>query len=303
MRLNPTAAEPHRFAARCLAAAGRDSLARQEYRLAFLFGDREALKEAARRYSTLDELLTIVPDTPAGLGALSSLLLGMKRPTDAAEVLRRSWDEFRSLDALRSLSSVALQLGELEEALALARRLREQQPLDPASYLVASSALARVGRAEEARAELEQGVSRIPGSPPIVAALAEQALAARRFSEAARLAETMAARTAPEIASKRLFLARVFWAQGRMAEAIQEARSARDAVPNDAGPLLALASYCSQAGRYDEAIAAVERARSLPGARPGAYDSRLAELRTARQAQIDRRNREQYLGNPAPLPR
>lgn len=299
MGLNPTASEPHRFAARCLAAASKDDLAKREYRLAMLFGDSLALAEAKGHYPALQDLLEVAPETPQGLLALAALL-ATDRPFDVERVLRRAWEQFGDLGALRGLASTTLVTGTPDDALELARLYQKRRPADPAGYLVAATALARLDRAEEAHGELELGLSRNPGSPQLVVALAEQALALRRFAEARRLAESMAARTGPEFAGKRLFIARALWAQGRSAEAVQEARAARDAAPADVGVRLALASYCAGVGRYDEAIAEVEAAAALPASPPGAYAARLEELRAARQAQIERRNREQILGGPLP---
>ncbi len=302
MELNPTAAEPHRFAARCFSAGGKHDLAKREYRLALLLGDGRALAEAARHYSALQDLLTIAPDAPSGLASLANLLASADRPFDAERVLRRAWEEYADLDALRGLAWASLAIGETAPALDLARLYQRRRPTDPSGYVAAATALMRLERGDEARQELELGLSRIPGSPQLVTPLAERLLAARRYGEARRLAESMAARTGHEVASKRAFVARLLWAQGRYAEAIQEARSARDASPGDPGPRLMLASLCADAGRYDEAIAAVEGAAALPTVAPGAYASRLAELRAARQARIDRRNREQYLEAPGSLP-
>ena len=92
MALNPTAPEPHQYAARCLAAAGQDALARREYRLAVLYGSPSALAEAADRYQAVDELLQVVPDTGDGLIGLGYLLLSRQRPADAALVFRRALD-------------------------------------------------------------------------------------------------------------------------------------------------------------------------------------------------------------------
>jgi Flp pilus assembly protein TadD len=301
MILNPTAAEPHRYAARCFAAGGKDELAKREYRLAVLFGDPRALSEAVRRYAGVDDLLAIAPDTPAGLLALAGHLAA-DRPADAAKALRRAWEEYRDLDALRGLLPVSLALGDAEGALELARRYQALRPSDAAGYAIAARALSKLDRPEEAHGELELGVARVPGSPELLGTLAEQALAARRFAEARRLVESMTARTPGELASKRLAVARILWTQGRHGEAIQEARSASAVVPDDPGPRVALATYCAGAGRLDEAIAALEGAAALPGARPGAYAAELARLRSARQAQLEERERQQMLRGPEGSP-
>jgi hypothetical protein len=291
MSLNPTAAEPHRFTARCLAAAGQDALARREYRLAALFGDPSALAEALRRYPSLDDLFEVAPGTPQGLVSLASLLAA-ERPADAAKVLRRAWDEYSDLSALRWLSSLTLQLGDAEGTLSLAARFRERQPLDSTGWVVGAAALDRLGRPDEAQRLLEAGLARVPGSPANLGQLAQRAMQRRLFSEARRLVESMTARTPPEIAGKRLQVASILWAQGRYGEALDQARSAAGAAPADAGPRMAVSNYAAAMGRYDEAIAALEGAAALPGVKPGTYDRRLVELRASRQQHLDDRNRK-----------
>ncbi len=286
MSMNPTAAEPHRYAARCLAGAGQDSLAKREYRLASLFGDPAALAEGMHHYPALEDLFTIAPETPQGLISLAALL-SADRPTDAAVVLQRAWNEYGDLPALRWLSSLTLQLGNADRALSLAAHFRDLQPLDPTGWVVGSSALSKLGRPEEAQRLLEEGAARVPGQPAILGLLAQRAVEQRRFSEARRLVESMQAHTAPEVASKRLQVASIFWAQGRFSEALAEARSAAGAVPSDPGPLTAVSNYSAAMARYDEAISALEAAAALPGVHAGLYEKRLTELRAARQAQAD----------------
>ncbi len=301
MLLNSGAPEPHRFAARCLAAGGKADLARREYRLAVLLGDEGALAEAATRFRSLDDLLTVAPDTPQGLHALARLL-GPSRPADAGSVLRRAWEAYGDLAALRELAAVSLRLGKADEALELARAYRDRRRAEAAGYAIAARALLAQGLDEEAQRELELGVAHVQGSPELLSILAERALGARRFAEARRLVEGMAVRAPWEIAWKRLFVARILWAQGRMTEAIQEARSAAAIVPGDPNALAAVATYCAGAGRLDEAIAALEGAAALPVARPGAFDAELARLRALRQAEVERRDREAILGGRTGAP-
>jgi Flp pilus assembly protein TadD len=295
MALNPTAPEPHQFAARCLAAAGQHPLARREYRLAMLFGSPTALSEAADRYPPVEELLQVAADTGDGLLALGQLLLSRQRPADAALVFRRALE--RSLDAraLAPLAGALLSAGELEEALELARRRTREAPSDPHGWSLVAQALQAEGYDEEAGAALEQGLALNPGSPPLVEALVYRSLAARRTAEARRLADSMLVRTPAELASRQLLVAAALAAQGRLNEAVERARSAAAALPDAPGPLLTLAAYCEQAGRLDDAIAAVERAASLPGQRRGDHQARLDGLQQARAAQAQRRMTEELL--------
>ena len=295
MALNPTAPEPHQYAARCLAAAGQDAVARREYRLALLYGSRSALPEAAERYQAVEELLQVVPDTGDGLLGLGYLLLSEQRPADAALVFRRMLEGSLDARALVPLAGALLAAGELEEALEVARRRTSETPADPQGWRVAAAVLVAEGYEEEARTTLEQGLSFTPGAPALIEALVQRSLAQRRPAEAKRLAEGMATRTPAEQAQKQLLVAAAFSAQGRYGEAMERARSAVTALPDVPWPLLALAAYCQQAGRIDDAIAAVERAASLPGQRREEYEARLADLGKARAAQQQRRMSDELL--------
>ncbi len=295
MTLNPTAAEPHQYAARCLAAAGQGALARREYRLALLYGSPTALPEAAERFGAVEELLQVVPDTGDGLLGLGYLLLARQRPADAALVFRRMLDGALEARALVPLAGALLSAGELEEALLVAERRTAETPLDPEGWRLRAAVLTAEGYDEEAGAALEQGLGFSPGSPALVTALVYRSLSARRPAEAKRLAEGMSARTPTEQAQRQLLVAAAFSAQGRFGEAVERARSAVTALPDSAGHWMALAAYCQQAGRIDDALAAVERAASLPGQQREAYQARLDELAAARAAQSQRRMSDQLL--------
>jgi hypothetical protein len=159
-------------------------------------------------------------------------------------------------------------------------------PSDPVGYVVASRALTALGRADEARRELEIGAAQAPGAL-VLLPLAEQLMASRRFAEARRTVDAIPSRTMADVVRKRIFIARVLHSQGRVPEAIGEARAAAEIAPTDPAPRLLLAELYAQAGRYDEAIAAMESAAALPGAPAARYAARLAELRAA----YDRRGR------------
>ena len=105
----------------------------------------------------------------------------------------------------------------------------------------------------------------------------------------------MVARTPAELATRQVLVAAALSAQGRLGEAIDRARSAAAALPDSPGPLMTVAAYCQQAGRLDDAIAAVERAASLPGQRREDYQPRLDELGQARAAQTERRMTDELL--------
>jgi hypothetical protein len=284
MLLDPTGPEAHLHAARCLAAGKKDALAKREYRLAFLLGDRAALTEAAQRFPSVLDLLEVAPDSPQGLSALGALLAA-ERPGDAVLVFQRSWDAFGDVDALGWLAQLALSGARNDEALRLARTLREKRPDAALPYLVAATALTRLGRAGESRQELELGAARLPGSAPILNVLSQRAVEAHRYAEAQALAERIVTSSLVELAHKKLLLASILSTQGRTGEAVSEALGARAALPQEAWTHLSVAAYLAQAGRYDEAISAVEGAAGLPNAAAHAYDGRIQELRRARDAQ------------------
>jgi O-antigen ligase len=285
MRRNPTAPEPHRTMAWCLARVAQDALAKREYRLAFLYGDPTALDEADVAFP--GALLEIAPDTPAGLLAAGRILAG--RPAEAQEAWRRAWESFGETAALARLAGAKLALEEHDEALALARRLQEVAPMNAAGYVVAARALDALGREDEAQPELELGVARLPGNAEVLAPLGARHLAHRRFSQAKAAFDAIVAREGPTQARKRILVARALEGQGRVQEALREAQVARDIAPRDLLALETFARLAAAMGRFDEAIGALEVAAGSPGATPGAYEERLAKLHAALDEQRIRR--------------
>jgi tetratricopeptide (TPR) repeat protein len=90
------------------------------------------------------------------------------------------------------------------------------------------------------------------------------------------------ARESPGVARKKLLIARALEGQDRYAEALRAAFDARDADPDSAPPLEAIARISARAGRYDEAIQALETASHKPGRTPEAYAEWIDKLKTAR---------------------
>jgi hypothetical protein len=264
-----------------------DVAAKREYRLAIMFG-LPALNEAARAYPTIDALFDIAPATPDGLLELGSMLAASGRPADAAVVFSRLIDEFEDERGTLPLAYAKVALRDDIGALEFARRQARARPADPNGWAVAAEALHRLGRDEEARAEVELGLTASPGSPRLLGLLAERSIEARRWAEAKRLAEEIAPRTPAEIVGKHLLVARTLAAQGRLSEALDRARSAAAVEPEAQGPSVAVAEYASQAGRFDDAIAALRHAASLPGAPPDRYASRISEYEAAEVAQRER---------------
>jgi tetratricopeptide (TPR) repeat protein len=277
---NPTAPEPHRYAARCLWAGGKEALAKREFRLAFLYGDTESLAEADFRFPDPGELLEIAPETKAGLLAAAHLLTN--RPEEAREALKRAWEQYLDPRALAGLARVTLQLGDADEALTMARQLQRLKPDDPDGWLVAGAALQKQGDPDAGLAEVEKGLPYLPGKASLLGPLGQRYLAMKRPSQARSIFEQIVARTGPEQSRKKLLVAAALAAQGRMVEALSTAQDAAAADRSDARPLEALSAYAAAAGRYELAIDALERSKALPNANLGAYEERLAKLKAGR---------------------
>jgi tetratricopeptide (TPR) repeat protein len=281
MLLDPLAPAPHLSVARCLAGRN-DRAAKREYRLAVLYGI-PALSEAARQYSELPDLLEIAPVTPDGLLALGEVLADFERPNDAAIVLKRLIDEFADKRAFLPLARAKASLGDHPDAVEWARRHEQEYPRDAAGWLAAAGSLEALGRGDDAAAEIQRGLAAAPGSPGLLAFLAERSMKARRWSEAKRLAEEIAPRTVAEVTAKQLLAARALAGQGRVSEALERARSAAAAgetlVAWEWVSLLAL-----EIRHFDEAAEALRHAATLPGAPEDAYASRLLDIEKARTA-------------------
>jgi len=290
MLRNPTAPQPHRAAARCLAASGQAEAARREFRLAFMYGDRDALEEAFYALDDSGTLLDVAPTTPYGLMTAANLLARLvpERPEEAGAVYRSAWEAFRLPAALAGLARATIASEEYEDALLMARELQIEAPTEASGYVVAAEALGRIGREDEAVAELERAAGLLPKRAEILFALGNRHMAAKRFSQAKLVFDRIIAREGRELSSKRLSIARALEAQGRFGEALKEARSAQETLPNEPGPLLAVARIAEKSSLYEIAIDAVERASRLPQVIPGSYDDLLDRLRQARNTQRTR---------------
>jgi tetratricopeptide (TPR) repeat protein len=295
MALNPTAGEPHLYAARCLAAAGQDAVAKREYRLAFVYGRGEALSEAGHRWDTVEDLLSVAPDSPDGLLAAAGVLAGQGRKDESREVLRRDLEQYADGRAVVPLTYLLIEARWFDEALVLARRRQVEAPLDAEGWRLGVELLSRLEREDEIEPELDRGLARLPASPPLVTYQVQRAMAAHRYSEAKRLAEGMAARTPAELAQRHAWIAGVLSAQGRLGEALEQARSAAAALPDAAWPLQSVSSYCEALGRWDDAIAALEHAAALPGQDQAYWAPRLEKVKKSKEDALQRRQTERLI--------
>jgi tetratricopeptide (TPR) repeat protein len=280
MTRNPTAPEPHRAMAACLARAGQAALAKTEYRLAFLYGDADALREAYVRYPEPGALLELAPETPDALVTVGRILKA--HPEEAGEAWRRAWESFGNIDALANLVVTRLDLGKHDEALTLARRFEKAAPGDARSYVLAAVALEKLGRPAEGLSEFELGAARCPGERAVLVPLGQRHLERRRYSQARAMFESIVARDDPAVGEKHRLIAATLEAQGRFKEALTEAQAARDAAPKELETLELFSRLSAGVGRFDDAIEALEVASRLPSARPEDFGRRIAQLRDAR---------------------
>jgi Flp pilus assembly protein TadD len=301
MWLAPFNPDPHLDAARCLAEAGDLRTARREYRLVASLGRPEVMVEAAQRWTSLNEVLEIAPATPDGLLALGGVLLE-RRPEQARAVLGSVLEDYFDDRALLPLARATLRTGDHDGALALARRRYAAYPHDEEAYQVAVWSLITGHRDDEATAELEAAIRAVPGSPMLLALAGERALSSGRFIQAKRLAEEISPRSPDDVATRDMLVARALAGEGRLPEAMLRARSAWDATPTRAEPLILLARIAASAGRIDDATEALERASQLRGPAAFDYAAELSELR-ARAVAAESQLRQRLLdADTRPLP-
>jgi tetratricopeptide (TPR) repeat protein len=261
---------------RCLARAN-ESLAKREYRLAFMYGDQSALDEANVVFRAPGALLEVAPETPNGLSRAGQLL--RDRPGEAAEAWQRAWDSFHVPWALAELARARAATREYDEALRLAHLLQETAPQNANGYVVAAVSHDALGRGDDALRELELGAARLPGNVDVLAPLGYRYLRMRRYSQARIVFESIVASERPAIASKRVLIARALEGQGRFGEALAELQVARGLAPQDESVLGLIATVAQEAGKYEDALEALELAARLPSADGKAYEVRTAELR------------------------
>jgi tetratricopeptide (TPR) repeat protein len=289
MWLAPSVPDPHRYAGRCLAADRQGVFARREYRLAFMLGDGSALDEAVARFTGADELVQLVPETAEALAKLAELLERSGRGAEAAGVLERGWETLEDPDLLFRLGAVRVRAGDPTRAVEIARRLGEAEPDHPRSYVLASLALRGLGEADGALRELETGAARFPDSPEVALALGEELLHQRRFAQASQVLSRGAWRAGPHATRARDLLVSALRAQGRLAEAVAEARTARELDPRNVAVNLRLADVLEEAGFLDEATGVLSATLVLPGADPATIAARVERVRARAPTGGDRR--------------
>jgi tetratricopeptide (TPR) repeat protein len=261
---------------RCLARVN-PALAKREYRLAFMYGDQRALDEANGIFRAPGALLDVAPETPNGLSRAGQLL--RDRPAEAAEAWKRAWESFHVPWALAELARARAATHEYDEALRLAHLLQETAPQNANGYVVAAVSYEGLGQGDDALRELELGAARLPGNVDVLAPLGYRYLRMHRFSQARIVFESIVASERPAAAHKRVLIARALQGQGRFGEALAELQVARGFLPQDESVLALYATVAQKAGRYEDALEALELASRLPSADGKAYEAETAELR------------------------
>lgn len=116
--------------------------------------DRLQLDEARRHF---EELLKRVPDDPEAMLGLGRALDGLGQAEEAARLLERAAVlSPKSVQPLLEMARIALRRGRNIEALELLDRAIQLDESEPELHYQRSLALARLGRADEARAERER---------------------------------------------------------------------------------------------------------------------------------------------------
>jgi tetratricopeptide (TPR) repeat protein len=245
------------------------------------------------RFTGADDLVQLVPGTAEALAKLAELLERSGRGGEAAGVLERGWETLGDPDLLFRLGGVRVRAGDPMRAVEIARRLREAEPDHPRSYVLASLALRERGDADGALRELEAGASRVPGSPEIALALGDELLHQRRFAQASQVLSRGGWRAPAHATRARDLLVSALRAQGRLAEATAEARTARELDPRNVAVNLRLADVLAEAGLLDEATGVLAAALALPGADPATIAARLEKVRARAATGGDRRLEEE----------
>lgn len=151
----------------------------------------------------------------------------------------------------------------------LYQKLVKENPLMLDAWENLGTALQRLGRRHEALAVFEQAMKISKGAPYIALGTASVLLDMGRYDEARKHAE-LGVQTSPSVAHN--MLAQIDFAQGHLAKAEREARTAISARGSRIGPLLTLGEIQEKQGKLQEALATVKKAEadlnSMEGSKP-----------------------------------
>ncbi|MCX5661607.1 MAG: tetratricopeptide repeat protein [Planctomycetota bacterium] len=225
--------------------------------------DQNRLDEAERH---LREAVAINDQLPAAHEYLGATLSREGRSVEAVTQFTRAM-ELKPNDpvARHNLATALAQIGRVQEAVDHFTQAAQLDPKNAARQVALAQALARLGRSADSLARLRKAVEIEPRSPDAHAALADALLEQSHTTEAIphyREALKLHPRWAPAMTGLAWCLATR--ANCTHTEAQEAATLAQGAVDLTGGsqprPLDALAAALAQAGQYDKAVAAGQRA-------------------------------------------
>ena len=246
-----------------LRAAGRPADAVREFAKASslapdALGPLDALAEAYaaggddRAIAAYERLLTLQPARSRYPLSLAGYLWAVGQTERGNAAASAGLQKFPGDGALHAAYGKALfeqqRFADAAKELARARTLGVR---DAETLAVLGDSLAQAGRADEARAVLEDAVREHPDSAPLHLALGRVELS-RGEPEPARSELARAAELAPQDAGIRLQLGRAEEAVGRLDEAEASYRRALELSPNLASPRYALGRLLVRRGRREE---------------------------------------------------
>ena len=215
-----------------------------------------------------------VADDPTARLTLGRILLDTGRPEDALAELRRATP---ALPAARfDLARAQRQAGQVTDAVGTLRRFTADEPGHPGAWNELGVALMACGEPLEARACFERSLALRPDHVPTLANLGVACQALGRLGEADRALSAALAidGDAPSPLGHRARLRKL---QGRIAEALADARRLVELSPDDADAEALLGSVAQAAGDLEAADAAYRAALARRAGHPAARAG-LAEL-------------------------
>ncbi|MBZ0272478.1 tetratricopeptide repeat protein [bacterium] len=165
-------------------------------------------------------------------------------------------------DIERLLARIAVQTGDLDQALKYGRRAYELAPGDVENAALLAGIHSVMGNIDDAIEVYEQTLKRLPDEPEIPILLARLYMLKKDERKAHRLL-TEHVRRHPESAEGHFELARMALAENDCATAVPHAKKSIEAEPRFARAYIALGLCAELVGEDEEAIAAYERALEL----------------------------------------
>lgn len=195
--------------------------------------------------------------------------------------------------AMANLALLLAETGGYAESEALLRDAIARDPAALAAHVNLALVLHDQARFDEAIAACEEGLRLSPGHRKLSNLLASSYRGAHRYEEGAALLRRMVA-AHPGYAEGQRMLAAMCLQLGRIEEAAQAFSKAAKADPRDVESLVAAGDALLVLGRAKDALAQLERALRI---KP--YDIKALALKLLALADLDRRDEERWLGDPA----